>query len=557
MANCPAPRALVLACIVALAGPASATDTRPFPLAVRSELGAAGLELAPVPGAFEELQSLAQVRLADVQLPGGTTVTLDLRRVTVAAQGAVLVVDGQPVAGALDAGISLWSGHVAGDPASAAYFAFSPHGSRGWVLADGRMVHLLAQPDAQQGWAAPRQSWATEESLLALGARPELPCKAMDVVAPRAPQLPRVAGASPGDGGGPLPLLECRMVVESDHEYYQVFNDLGAATAYALALLGAVSDRYREQVGVILTVPYLALYTTPADPWFWASNGGNCIDVLYEFQSAWAPGFGGSPPEQGDVYHMLSGADLGCGVAWLPGLCDPDYGFAVSGNLSGATPFPVSAGPLNWDFIVVAHETGHNFDAIHTHSYCPPLDECAPSGYFGPCQSQQVCTTQGTVMSYCHICDAGMSNMTTYFHAQSVADMRAMAESCLAPFEGVLADDLGFAKPGAGGTPALAVSYTQAPDTLHLDATGLPPSKPGALFLSPNALYAPFKGGVLVPGTELLVTLVSPPSGSLPLALPVTGSFPSGVVGYAQEWFKDTGPGYAATNGVRFELIVP
>jgi hypothetical protein len=551
------PKSILAACLVVLSSAASANETRPFPLAVRSDPGATMLELAPVPGALADLQALTSVRLADVPLPGGRTVTLELQRVTLAAQDAALVVDGRPQAGALDASITLWGGHVEGDPGAAAYLAFSPHGSRGWVMADGRLVHLVAQPDVQQGWAAPRQFWATEDALLAAGARPELPCKAMDVVSPRAPQLPRVAAAGPGDGGSPLPLLECRMVVESDHEYYQVFNDLGAATAYALALLGAVSDRYREQIGVILTVPYLALYTTPADPWFWSSNGGNCIDVLYEFQAAWAPGFGGSPPAPGDVYHMLSGADLGCGVAWLPGLCNPDYGFAVSGNLSGATPFPVSAGPLNWDFIVVAHEIGHNFDAIHTHSYCPPLDQCAPSGYFGPCQSQQVCTTQGTVMSYCHICDAGMSNMTTYFHAQSVADMRAMAETCLAPFEGVLANDLGFAKPGAGGVPSLSVSYTPSPDTLHLDATGLPPSKPGALFLSPNALYAPFKGGVLVPGTELLVTLVSPPSGSLPLALPVTGSFPTGVTGYAQEWFKDTGPGYAATNGVRFELIVP
>ncbi len=548
---------VVVTCLALLAGQADATETRPFPLRVQADLGSTGLELAHVPGALEDLQALPAVRLADVALPGGLSVTLELQRVTVAVEGAALVVDGRPVAGALDAGISLWSGRVAGDPASAAYLAFSAQGSRGWVRTNGRLVHLLAQPDPQLGWAAPRQQWSTEESLLALGARPDVPCKAMDVVSPRTPQLPRAASAGPGDGGGPLSLLECRMVVESDHEFYQVFNDLGAATAYALALLGAVSDRYREQVGVIITVPYLALYTTPADPWFWSSNGGNCIDVLYEFQAAWAPGFGGSPPEQGDVYHMLSGADLGCGVAWLPGLCDPDYGFAVSGNLSGATPFPATAGPLNWDFIVVAHETGHNFDAIHTHSYCPPLDQCAPSGYFGPCQSQQVCTTSGTVMSYCHICDAGMTNMTTYFHTQSVADMRAMAEACLAPFEGVLAEDLGFAKAGAGGTPSLTVSYTASPDTLHIDAAGLPPSKPGALFLSATALYAPFKGGVLVPGADLLVALVSPPGGVLPLALPVTASFPTGVTGYAQEWFKDTGPGYAATNGVRFELIVP
>jgi hypothetical protein len=348
------------------------------------------------------------------------------------------------------------------------------------------------------------------------------------------------------------------MVVETDFEYFQVFGDIEAAKAYALALLGAVSDRFREQVGVILTIPYLGLYSTPSDPWFWSSNGGSSIDVLYEFQGAWGPGFGGSPPAEGDLHHFLSGADLGGGVAYLPALCDPDYGFAVSGNLAGATPFPIAVGPLNWDFIVVAHETGHNFNALHSHDYCPPLDQCAPDGWFGGCQTAQVCTSEGTIMSYCHLCDGGMLNETTFFHPQSAADMRALASGgCLLPFEGVLAADLGYAKAGLAGTPTLEVSYTKAPGTLHVQADGLPPGKPGALFLSPTLLLAPFKGGVLVPGSELLVALVSPPGGSLDLALPVPAGFPSGLLAYAQEWFKDTGPGYAATNGVQFELIVP
>lgn len=543
---------LILACVATPAAVSQAV--RPFPL-----VSDGGGGLVPADGALEELALHDRVRLADVELPGSGVVVLELSRVPLAAAGAAWLVDGAPAPLALDEGVTLWSGRVAGDAQGSAYLALSRHGSRGWVASGGQLVHLVSRP-GPGGWAEPRAAWVTEAELLATGARPDVPCKAGEVAGPGAAAGPRpvtVAGAGPGDGSSPLPLLEARLVVETDHEYFQLFNDLDAARAYALALLGAVSDRYREQVGVILSVPYLALYTTPADPWFWNSNGGNCIDVLYEFQTAWAPGFGGSPPLAGDVYHMLSGANLGCGVAYLPGLCNQDYAFSVSGNLGGVTPIPVAPGPLNWDFIVVAHEIGHNFDAPHTHSYCPPLDECSPPGYFGPCQSQQLCTTQGTVMSYCHLCDAGMTNMTTYFHPQSVADMRAQALTCLPPFEGVIAADVGFAKAGVGGAPQLQASYSAAPDTLHLDATGLPPGKPGALFLSLSALFAPFKGGVLVPGADLVVFLASPAGGNLPLALPVTTSFPTGLVAWAQEWFKDTGPGYAATNGVRFELIVP
>lgn len=40
-----------------------------------------------------------------------------------------------------------------------------------------------------------------------------------------------------------------------DWQFFQLFGDEDAARTYALELLGAVSDRYREQIGVILTIP--------------------------------------------------------------------------------------------------------------------------------------------------------------------------------------------------------------------------------------------------------------------------------------------------------------
>ncbi len=547
-------RRVVFAFLSILAAPLGAqVESRPFPLLAQGD----GV-LRPLPESLAELATLKAVRLVDVPLPDGAFATLEVQRVPIASQDAALFVDGERLPGSLDAGVSLWSGQVAGDGDSDVFLAFSLRGSRGWVRSGGELLHLLARPGDDGSWSATRSQWAGESGLRAAGAVPPPLCVAQQLPALGPGALPRMASAASAAEGSLLPLLECRLVVETDFEYFQIFGDLEAASTYALSLLGAVSDRYREQVGVILTLPYLGLYTTSADPWFWSSNGGNSIDVLYEFQDAWAPGFGGSPPAAGDISHFLSGADLGGGVAWLPGLCDPDYGFAVSGNLGGVTPFPIAVGPLNWDFVVVAHEIGHNLNAPHTHSYCPPLDQCAPAGWFGPCQSTQVCTTEGTIMSYCHLCDGGFLNETTYFHAQSAADMRAMAEGgCLQPFEGVIAQDLGYAKPGLGGTPTLSVGYDKTAGSVHIDAAQLPPSKPGVLFLSPSLLLAPFKGGVLVPGADFLLALVSPPSGPLGIAAPVTTSFPTGIELYAQEWFKDSGPGYAATNGVHFELIVP
>ena len=549
-------RALMVLSLLVPAVPGRSGTSVPgdgFPLTVVAR-AADEVRFAPVASALAALAPREQLAF-ELELPGGGSVALSLQRVHVARPDARLFVDGQPSVTPLDADVTLWSGRdVEG---GSAYFAFSPFGSRGWVRAGGRLWHLLAEPGPSGGWRD-GGSRLVDDALLRAFAPAPSPSACQLLPAPGASLQARpVTVTSGADASGFLPLYEARVSVETDWQFTQVFGNVDAARAYAVSLLGAVSARYREQVGVVLTLPYLGMYSTSADPWQSEESGGSSIDLLFEFQDAWA--FSGSPPVAADVYHFLSGASLGGGVAYLPGVCDQAYGFGVSGNLDGLLPLPVAPGALNWDFIVVAHELGHNFNALHTHDYCPPLDQCAPSGYFGACQVAEVCTTEGTVMSYCHICGAGMTNMTTYFHPQSVADMRAWAtSSCLVPFEGVFTTDLGHAKgvPGSG-TPSLAVAYEDGPDLLHLDLASAPPGKPGILFFSQTLLLAPFKGGVLVPGTELQVPIATGPAGSLSLALPVTFSVPDGIDIVTQAWVSAGGAVLAATNGVAFELIHP
>jgi Bacterial Ig domain/PA14 domain len=72
----------------------------------------------------------------------------------------------------------------------------------------------------------------------------------------------------------------------------------------------------------------------------------------------------------------------------------------------------------------VMHEMGHNFGAPHTHDHTPPADGCGAND----------CTLayEGTIMSYCHLCTGGMSNISLKFHPYSVASMNAhlAATSC-------------------------------------------------------------------------------------------------------------------------------
>ncbi len=458
-----------LAAALLLAAPARAAQQDPVRLeqaiVAAQDRGALGLEIALEPDLCQRLAREQRVLLAQVPLPGGRAVDLRLERFAWPPAPGLLgrngaLVPGQTLAGGLD--LTFWSGFIQGEPESDVFLAFSPRGTRGWVRSGGQVVHLLAGPGEAGGWQSPALLWLRDGDLRALGATPPVGC------ATPPPPAPRTAGSGPSRSpagsasarSGTLPLIQARVAIETDYQFYALFNDLDAARAYVLCLLGAASLRYEEQAGIVLVPVYAGLHDNANDPWVAPDTpGAGAGTLLDEFRQAWDQG---AAPVTADVHHFLSGAIWGGGVAYLGTVCNRDWSFGVSTGIGGANPIPiVPNGWANWDFFVLAHELGHNFDAIHTHGYCPPLDECAPPGAFGPCQTQQVCTSSGTVMSYCHVCAGGMTNITTYFHPQSAADMRSFVEaSCLPRYAGqtlrVGVETGGAQWSGGYGGPALS-----------------------------------------------------------------------------------------------------
>ena len=447
MAACALACAVIVTLVPVLAAQAVAAPPQPQPdETLASPLQPLGLDaatglplFAPRGDAITALAVLAaradhpRLLLQDVALGGGRSVALDLASLDLGRLRFGFQVDGRPAGDLLDGlDLSVWTGAVAGAPGSEALLAVSTRGVWGWVRTDatGEAVHLLSRP-TDGDWTRATVVLGSDSELAARGLRPGPLC-AGELAAPlpssggqHAPGGGPTQPVDPGDGAGDCSHWECGMAIATDFQLFSLFNDLGAEASYISALLAAISARYEEQIDTLLVFPYVAFYTTASDPWTTPDLPGSSVDMLTEFQAAWA----GAVPAGANLGHFLSGADLGGGVAWLDVLSDTShtFTFGVSGNVDGTTPFPIAVGPLNWDFMVCAHETGHNFGSPHTHDFVPPIDECA----FG------ICITDGTIMSYCHLCPGGMNNITTYFHPLCVDLMKAGANAGL-PLEAPL-----------------------------------------------------------------------------------------------------------------------
>lgn len=412
---------------------ASAQDRFAFPLRPAATDRTRGMELTLQPEAFAALADREQVLMDAVPLPGQGEAVLNLRRVRVTTPDSVVMVDGvaHPMS-EVESFLNMWTGTVVGDEGSFAFLAFSPFGSRGVIRSGGEMWHLRSGQVVQ---GSPQGADA-----FLLGTPPDsdlgmaqAACGSMEVDQPL--YNPNRSQFSAPPGGGPPDVgmsfgtyYQADIAVETDWQFYQLFNDVDAATTYVLTVFAAASSIYERDTGTVFNIPYVGIHSNAGDPWSAPDGGGSTISLLYEFRDAWS---GGSAPVSADLYHFMSGASLGGGVAYIDVLCSQYYGFGVSANINGGLTLPIT-GPAPWDLVVVAHELGHNFSTPHTHDYCPPIDECPSASYWGSCQDERLCIADGTIMSYCHTCPGGLSNIDLEFDTLVAGTIRsAVVSSCL------------------------------------------------------------------------------------------------------------------------------
>jgi hypothetical protein len=232
------------------------------------------------------------------------------------------------------------------------------------------------------------------------------PCGLDRLVGNRKPQVTTNADTT-ADRAGPCRLAD--IAVETDWEYTaNIFGgNTTASAAYAVTLMAADSEIYQRDVHTRLRVSFLRVWSDANDPYTTTDN----YERIFEFQNYWNANM---THIQRHAAHFLAGV-LGStgGVAYYPGLCQAGYDYGLSSYLSGYFPYPlVDHNGQNWDLMVTAHELGHNFGAPHTHDV--GIDGCGN----GDCSH----ATQGTIMSYCHTCSGGMSNIVMNLHNVIIND---------------------------------------------------------------------------------------------------------------------------------------
>jgi hypothetical protein len=244
------------------------------------------------------------------------------------------------------------------------------------------------------------------------------------------------------------------LALETDYELYQLF---GSDTSRELRFIGdltaAASAIYWRDVKTVFQIGTVHLWSTSSDPW----SATTTSTALSELLSYWNTNY---TSVQRTIVHMLSGKNMGGGIAYIGVLCNASVGYGLSSSLSAT--FSTTVPGLYWDILCYTHEIGHNFDSLHTECYNPQVDTCTPCNTFsctGPVPSGG-----GTIMSYCHACSGGYGNIILYFGlngqaSQAVTDqMRGYVESvaaclgpqALAPTVTGISPPLG---PPAGGTP--------------------------------------------------------------------------------------------------------
>jgi hypothetical protein len=399
----------------------------------------------------------ALLRIAGLRGAEGEPLTLDLETAPLFTADFHLYVNGQDHGKDAVARLTLLRGTVEEWPrSSVALTVNSVTGAWNGFLATGDRyfeVHLPA--GAAQGTLA--------QSLVVLKADTEPLARGAsrtDVLEPPVGFARKIGELQTKTVGAPGADYQAVIAIDSDYEFFLLFDDTGAATEYLTTTIGNVSELYFRQFGVSLAISSISLYTTADDPWNAPNpHSGATADVLCEFSSFWQSN---RPvknyPRNAALFFTGKNSNDISGQAWLSSLCS--YTAKPSSCPYGGYGIIVPTKRSWLDNNTTAHELGHVFGSPHTHCYTPPIDQCfsGENGcYAGP---ESTPDGGGSVMSYCQGPNFSMGEAEKYgLHSERVEQViRSLVDTVGATCMQRTSDP--FALAAVAGTGSAKLSWT-------------------------------------------------------------------------------------------------
>ncbi|MFL6262025.1 MAG: M12 family metallo-peptidase [Thermoanaerobaculia bacterium] len=392
-----------------------------------------------------------RLRLEGVEVADtGEATAFDLERFEVFARDAKITIHGDRGDRVLSAPANAYfRGTLAGKPGSRVFLARLADGrTQGMVSEPGKETYLIGGDLSTSGEAkalggGPLVMLRVDPVLLKSSrAADTTTCGNASLPVGPGNQMPDFAAIAPSQAlpaekaaAATTALYTARVAIETDYEFFQIFNDATAATNYVANLVGFASTVYAAELNTALVVQSLSLWQTSNDPW----TQRNTLCSLLEFGKYWNQNKTGVSRT---IAHFLSGKLSGGGISWVGALCRKtfttgytscpelgaettpwggDYGY--TGNLFGE--FNVNNPVVVWDSYSFAHEVGHNFGSKHSHCYnnvggsSEPIDKCfsGESGCYSGAISLPGPASQGsgTIMSYCHQLSGNFANISMTF----------------------------------------------------------------------------------------------------------------------------------------------
>lgn len=380
-----------------------------------------------------QLYQAQQVELAATPLDKGRTADLALEKFQLFAPDAKITVHSAHDTKTIPLPQThYFQGSITGNTDSAAFMAVDADGKTRSILQMGGQIYVN-QNNTQKPETATARALLPEQDFK----QKNFQCEVDGNKSFKAPLPAGVkARINPvhAEGTNDLTYI-AELIIETDYEFYSLFNNASAAAQYVSDLIAYVSTIYEAEINTQLSLKEIVLYSSPNDPWTAETTSGALSEVQAYYLAKRAD------VTRTTVHFLSSKETMNGGIAFISSICTaPSYGgtqgsydFGVSGGISGS--FTPNSPLIVWDAYVVAHELGHNFGSSHTHAYdvdhgySLPIDCCyATAG--GVCQNYQPATNlpglgtltggttathPGTIMSYCHLVSGGSQNVSMTF----------------------------------------------------------------------------------------------------------------------------------------------